>query len=493
MSPKKYQAVIFDLGNTLIHGDYSGRPVEERKVLLMDGVAELIEKLNGNFKLAIVSNTIEITSNQIRSKLAEVNLADNFEIIIATAEIGVHKPDPKPIQVALEKLNLQPEACIYVGDLETDQMAAEAAGVDFIYSGTNLDKEFWLNLSNRDSAYERALVGKWNFDSDFDFAARKKFDQLVKPPGSLGRLEKIVGKISGIRKTHRPSVDPAAIAVFIADHGIAKDDSVTPWPQIITKQMGDLAASGKAAISAFAAANDLYLEIVNVGTVDSTSHPDIYNHRIGAGTNDVRFGPAMTHVDAIHALEIGARTAERLIAGGSRFLGVGEIGIGNTTIAAAIISYITNTPASKVTGRGSGISDETFLRKQEIVEKLAQLPDQLSGVEILERIGGYEIAAIAGFILRASSQGVPVLLDGVNTNAAALIASQIKESCRLSLLAAHNSAEPGATVALKYLELEPILDLGLRLGEGTGAALAIPILRAACRAFNEMAQLSDLE
>jgi nicotinate-nucleotide--dimethylbenzimidazole phosphoribosyltransferase len=336
-------------------------------------------------------------------------------------------------------------------------------------------------------------VGKWDFDSDFDFAARKKFDQLVKPPGSLGRLEKIVGKLSGIRKTHRPSVDPAAIAVFIADHGIAKDDSVTPWPQIITKQMGDLAASGKAAISAFAAANDLYLEIVNVGTVDSTSHPDIYNHRIGAGTNDVRFGPAMTHVDAIHALEIGARTAERLIAGGSRFLGVGEIGIGNTTIAAAIISYITNTPASKVTGRGSGISDETFLRKQEIVEKLAQLPDQLSGVEILERIGGYEIAAIAGFILRASSQGVPVLLDGVNTNAAALIASQIKESCRLSLLAAHNSAEPGATVALKYLELEPILDLGLRLGEGTGAALAIPILRAACRALNEMAQLSDLE
>lgn len=492
MPLKKYQAIIFDLGNTLIQEDYSGRPVEARNVVLMDGVAELIEKLTGRIRLAIVSNTTDVTAEQIRNKLNEVNLGDKFEVILATSEIGVHKPHPLPIQLALDQLKLLPEQCLYVGDSTTDQIAARAAGVDFIFSGTNLDNEFWLNLGNKESAYQRSLVGEYHFDTGYELAARKKFDQLVKPPGSLGKLENIVGKIAGIRKTYKPNVDPAAIAVFIGDHGIAADDSVTPWPQIITKQMGDLAAAGQAAISTISAANDIYLEIVNVGTIEPTTHPDIYNHRIGAGTKDVRIENAMSREDAIHALEVGAQTAERLIAGGSRFLGVGEIGIGNTTIAAAIISYITNKPAAEVTGRGSGIPEETFIRKQEIVAKISNLPANLDGIEILERIGGFEVAAMAGFILRASSEGVPILLDGVITNAAALIATRLKENCKIFLFASHNSAEPGAIAALEHLNLEPILDLGLRLGEGTGAALAIPILRAACHALNEMALLSDL-
>ena len=489
---KKYKAIIFDLGNTLIAGDYSGKPVQERNIILMNGVTELISKLSGRVRLAIVSNTHEITSEQIKAKLAEVDLSEKFEVIIATAEIGVHKPDPKPIEVALKKLNLPPEVCLYVGDLESDRIAALAAGVDFIFSGTNLDNEFWLNLSNKESAYKRALASEYFFDTGYELAARKKFDLLVKPPGSLGLLEPLVAKIAGIRKSYKPDVDPAAIAVFIGDHGIASDDSVTPWPQIITKQMGDLAAGGQAAISTMCAANDIYLEIVNVGTVEPTTHPDIYNHRIGAGTKDIRFENAMTEKDAIHALEVGAQTAERLIAGGSRFLGVGEIGIGNTTISAAIISYITGKSAIEVTGRGSGISDETFERKREIVKSLANLEPNLSGVEILARIGGFEIAAMAGFILRAASEEIPILLDGVITTAAALVATRIKEDCKIFLLAAHNSAEPGAIAALNYLSINPILDLGLRLGEGTGAALAIPILRAACHAFNEMALLSDL-
>ncbi|MEN9679111.1 MAG: hypothetical protein RLZ57_240, partial [Actinomycetota bacterium] len=363
MPLKKYEAIIFDLGNTLIEEDFSGLPVEQRKLSLMPGALELLEKLHGRVRLAIVSNTVEATSDQIRNKLAEINFGDKFEVIIATAELGIHKPSPLPIQVALDKLNLTPNKCLYVGDSEIDQEAAKAAEVDFIFTGTNLDNEFWLNLGNKESAYQRSLVGEYHFDTGYELAARKKFDQLVKPPGSLGKLENIVGKIAGMRKTYKPSVDPAAIAVFIGDHGIAADDSVTPWPQIITKQMGDLAADGQAAISTISTANDIYLEIVNVGTIEPTTHPDIYSHRIGAGTKDVRIENAMSREDAIHALEVGAQTAERLIAGGSRFLGVGEIGIGNTTIAAAIISYITNKPAAEVTGRGSGIPEETFIRK----------------------------------------------------------------------------------------------------------------------------------
>ena len=490
---KKFEAILFDLGNTLIAEDYSGLPIEEQKVKVLPGAAELISKLHGKVKLGIVSNTTSITAKQIQEKLAEVELADKFEVVIATAELGVHKPDPAPIKMALDKLSVKPEKSLYVGDRPSDQMAARAAGVDFIFTGTNLDEQFWLNLENKDSALQRAINSKFEYSTSFELAARKKFDSLVKPPGSLGQLEPLVAKIAGIRHTYTPDIDPAAIAVFIGDHGIAKDDSVTPWPQAITRQMGDLAANGEAAISTMTRANDIYLEIINVGTVEPTTHKDIYSHRIAAGTKDIRYENAMSLDEVRHAMEIGAQTAERLIAGGSRFLGVGEVGIGNTTIAAAIIAYLTGKAASEVTGRGSGIPDETFRRKIEIVQAVSELDNNLTGEEVLMRIGGFELAAISGFILRAASQNVPIILDGVITAAAALVAVRIKEECKIFLIASHNSVEPGAIAALNFLGLKPILDLELRLGEGTGAALAMPILRAGCTALNEMALLSNLD
>ena len=489
---KEFEAILFDLGNTLIAEDYSGLPIEKQKVKVLPGADELISKLDGKVKLGIVSNTTSISAEQIRVKLAEVELADKFEVIIATAELGVHKPDPAPIKLALEKLGANPEKSLFVGDRMTDQIAARAAGMDFIFTGTNIDAQFWLNLENRESALQRAMNSKFEYSTSFELAAQEKFDSLVKPPGSLGRLEPLVAKIAGICHSNSPAVDPAAIALFIGDHGIAKDDSVTPWPQSITREMGDLAASGEAAISTMTRANEIFLEIINVGTVEPSTHKDVYDHRIAAGTKDIRFENAMTLGEVRHAMEVGAQTAERLIAGGSRCLGVGEVGIGNTTIAAAIIAYLTGEPASEVTGRGSGIPDETFRRKIEIVENVSNLDKNLTGEEVLMRIGGFELAAMAGFILRAASQNIPIILDGVITAAAALVAVRIREECKLFLIASHNSVEPGAMVALNNLNLQPILDLELRLGEGTGAALAIPILRAGCNALNEMALLSDL-
>jgi nicotinate-nucleotide--dimethylbenzimidazole phosphoribosyltransferase len=322
---------------------------------------------------------------------------------------------------------------------------------------------------------------------------RKEFDGLAKPVGSLGKLEKITAQIAGITHLPSPSVDPAAIALFGADHGIGADDSVTPWPQAITGLMLEVMGDNKAAVSVFAEVADVYAQIINVGAVVNSQSPGVRNERVASGTEDIRTHDAMSDSIVRDALEVGAQTAERLIAGGSRCLVTGEVGIGNTTSSAALIAHFAQSTAEQITGRGSGIDDETFARKVEIVGQLiAKTKDESDPIHTLAQIGGIEIAALVGYILRATSLQVPIVLDGVITLAAATVAKAINPGIAEFLIAGHSSSEPGSRIAIAHLGLDPILDLELRLGEGTGALLALPILRASCQGLSRIARISDL-
>jgi nicotinate-nucleotide--dimethylbenzimidazole phosphoribosyltransferase len=348
-------------------------------------------------------------------------------------------------------------------------------------------------LLHSDSALDRAMHTQLTFSQVHAEAVQKEFDGLAKPVGSLGKLEKVAAQIAGITHSHTPTIDPAAIAVFGGDHGIAADDSVTPWPQAITGMMLEVMGDNKAAVSVLAGVADVYCQYINVGVVSDSKSRAVRNERVKSGTQDIRNEPAMTREETIAAVNIGAQTAERLIAGGSRSLCTGEVGIGNTTPSAALIAHFAKASAEQVTGRGSGIDDETYARKVEIVEQLiTKTKIETDPIDVLAQIGGLEIAALTGYILRATSLQVPVVLDGVITLAAATVANGIKPKTTEFLIAAHCSSEPGSTIALKHLGLNPLLDLDLRLGEGTGALLAIPIIRSACQALSRMARISDL-
>ena len=490
---KRFDCVLFDLGNTLIAQENPGTPYESLTVKVLPGVQELLDQLYGKVKIGIVSNTKTITAADIQAKLSTVGLDKYFQIIIATAEFGIHKPDPAPITAAIEQLQCATDRTLFVGDLETDKQAALSAGGHFAYAGPNLYESVKQYVLHSQSAFDRAVHTRPSFSTEHYNAVRKEFDGLAKPVGSLGKLEVIAAQIAGITHSHTPKVDPAAIALFGADHGVAADNSVTPWPQAITGIMLEVMGENKAAVSVLADVADVYVEIINVGTIVDSKSSNVRNERVASGTQDIRNTNAMSDTVVRAALEAGAQTAERLIAGGSRCLITGEVGIGNTTPSAALIAHFTQSTAEQVTGRGSGIDDETYSRKIEIVANLiVRTKIEEDPIKILAQIGGIEIAALAGYILRAASLQIPVVLDGVITLAAATVAQAINHDINQFLIAGHASSEPGSRIAITHLQLQPILDLDLRLGEGTGALLSIPIIRASCLAFSGIARISDL-
>jgi nicotinate-nucleotide--dimethylbenzimidazole phosphoribosyltransferase len=490
---KRFDCVLFDLGNTLIAQENPGTPYEDLKVQVLMGVQQLLDELHGKVKLGIVSNTKTITAADIQAKLATVGLDKYFQCIIATAEFGTHKPDPAPIKAAIEQLQSTADRTLYVGDIETDKQAALAAGAHFAYAGPNLYQSIKHYTLHSDSAFDRAINTHPTFSQEHFDAVRKEFDGLAKPVGSLGKLENVAAQIAGIAHAHTPTVDPAAIALFGADHGIAADDSVTPWPQEITGMMLEVMGDNKAAVSVLADVADVYVQIINVGAITDSKSPQVRNERVASGTQDIRTNNAMSDAVVRAALEVGAQTAERLIAGGSRCLVTGEVGIANTTPSAALIAHFTQTTAEQVTGRGSGIDDQTYARKVEIVANLiTKTKVGKDPIKTLAQIGGIEITALTGYILRAASLQIPIVLDGVITLAAATVAKAINPEINQFLIAGHSSSEPGSRIAITHLQLQPILDLELRLGEGTGALLAIPIIRSACQALTRMARISDL-
>ena len=321
-------------------------------------------------------------------------------------------------------------------------------------------------------------------------AARERQEALTKPSGSLGRLEDVSVQLAGIASQCPPPLpEPAVVAVFAADHGVHAQ-GVTPWPQEVTAQMvANFLASG-AAVNAIATQAGAAVYVVDVGVAaDLPTAQGLLSRKVRPGTADMTEGPAMTLEEARLAVETGIKVAADLVDEGYRCLITGDMGIANTTASAALIAVFAGSTPALVTGRGTGIDDPTWARKVDVVRRALDLHrcDPASPLETLAAVGGLEHAALAGFILGGAARRVPVLLDGVIACAAAVAARAFAPQVTDYLIAGHLSTEPGALRALDALGLQPLLDLGMRLGEGSGAVLALPVVAAAARVLRDMA------
>ncbi|HXF18927.1 MAG TPA: nicotinate-nucleotide--dimethylbenzimidazole phosphoribosyltransferase [Streptosporangiaceae bacterium] len=327
-------------------------------------------------------------------------------------------------------------------------------------------------------------------DAEAVSQARDRQQALTKPAGSLGVLEDVSVQLAGLAGECPPPLpEPAVVAVFAADHGVHAQ-GVTPWPQEVTAQMvANFLASG-AVVNAIAAQAGADVCVVDVGVAaDLPAAPGLLPRKIRPGTADMTAGPAMSRAEAERAVEVGIETARDLVAAGHNCLLTGDMGIANTTASAALIAAFTGADPEQVTGRGTGIDDPTWQRKVEVVRRALDRhqPDPADPLGVLAAVGGLEHAALAGFILGGAALRVPVVLDGVIACAAALAARALAPDAVAGLLAGHLSTEPGARRALDALGLRPLLDLGLRLGEGSGAVLALPVVTAAARVLREVA------
>jgi nicotinate-nucleotide--dimethylbenzimidazole phosphoribosyltransferase len=325
--------------------------------------------------------------------------------------------------------------------------------------------------------------------------ARARQDRLTKPRGSLGRLEELSVQLAGIAGVCPPPVpEPAHVVIFVADHGVVAE-GVTPWPQEVTAQMVGNFVAGDAAINVLARAAGASVTVVDVGVATPLppaceNAPGLLRHPLGAGTANLAEGPAMDLADCRAALDLGAQLALQFVAFGARALVTGEMGIGNTTSAAALVAALTGRLPALVTGRGTGLDDAGLAHKTAIVERALRMHMRAIAtgpLETLAAVGGYEIAALAGFIVGGAGADVPVLVDGLIADAALLVAERLVPGVAARCIAGHRSAEPGAAAVLEELGMVPVLDLDLRLGEGSGACLALPVVEAAVRILTEMA------
>ena len=333
-------------------------------------------------------------------------------------------------------------------------------------------------------------------DADAMTAARERQDRMTKPRGSLGALEDVSVRLAGLAGSCPPPLpEPACVAVFAADHGVHAQ-GVSPWPQEVTAQMVANFLAGGAVVNAFAAQAGAEVTVVDVGVAaDLEPVPGLLPRKIGRGTADFTAGPAMTRDQAVAAVVTGAEIARDLVAAGNRCLVTGDMGIANTTASAALICAFTGADPAEATGRGTGIDALTYAKKIEVVcrglarhqPNLPSSPEPADPLAVLAAFGGFEHAALAGFILGAAALRVPVILDGVIAGAAALAAVALAPDAIAACFAGHRSAEPGHAVTLSYLGLRPLVDLGLRLGEGTGAVLALPLVQSAARALRDVA------
>lgn len=318
-------------------------------------------------------------------------------------------------------------------------------------------------------------------------AAQARQGELTKPPGALGRLEEVGNRLAAIAGCVPPPVpERALVTVFAADHGI-QAHGVSPWPQEVTTQMVATMLAGGAGVSVLSRANGADLQLVDVGMV--TPVEGALDRRIAAGTADFSVGPAMTRAQALAAVEVGIDIAQAAVADGYQILIAGECGIGNTTAAAALVSVFTGRSAVEVTGGGAGSVGSTLRRKQELIAAAVEGRGITADdpIAALAEVGGFEHAAMVGFYLAAAAARVPVILDGVIACSAALVAARLAPDVLDYCIAGHLGVEPGIAAALDVLQLEPLVDLGLRLGEATGALTALPMVRAAARILGEMA------
>jgi nicotinate-nucleotide--dimethylbenzimidazole phosphoribosyltransferase len=326
-------------------------------------------------------------------------------------------------------------------------------------------------------------------------AAAGRIAALATPPGALGRLAPLAVRLAAISGRVPPPV-PATPAVLIAaaDHGVHAQ-GVTPWPQEVTTHMVELFGQGRATVNALARTVGATVAVVDVGCArEPAPHPALWSRRVRAGTADLAVGPAMTRDQVEQAVAAGAEVAAALIDDGVDLLATGDMGIASTTATACVTAACTGRRAGDTTGPGAGVTDPTLAHKIAVVTAALQRhrPDPADPVGVLAAVGGLEHAALVGAMLAAAARRVPVLLDGAITAAAALVAVALCPPLTGHLVASHRSPEPSASVALDHLELAPLVDLELRLGEGTGGLLAVPLVQAAARLLGEVATLADL-
>lgn len=324
-------------------------------------------------------------------------------------------------------------------------------------------------------------------------AARARQDELTKPRGSLGRLEELSIQIAGIKGRLISGFEHKAIITMAADHGVV-NEGVTLYPQEVTAQMVSNFLNGGAAINVLANFVGVRVVVVDMGTASELlSHPDLICRKIAYGTKNMAQQAAMTPTEAVRSIEAGIEVVDSEITKGLDIVGTGDMGIGNTSASSAICAAIMGEPVEKVTGRGEGLGDEQLAHKVKVIERALELnkANPQEPIDVLAKVGGFEIGGLAGVMLGAAAHHIPVVIDGFISGAAALIATKLSPQLRDYLIAAHLSAESGHKVLLRYLRLTPLLNLEMRLGEGTGAALGMTIVEAAVKTLTQMATFSE--
>jgi len=327
---------------------------------------------------------------------------------------------------------------------------------------------------------------------DPDGAVARRLDNKTKPPGSLGRLEELARRYVSIHRRARPIAEKA-VFVFAGDHGVAAA-GVSAYPQEVTAQMVLNFLAGGAAINVLARHVGARVVVADLGVAaDLPAHENLVVRKVRRGTRNMLEGPAMTREEAVRALEAGIGIFEETGGATLDLCGTGDMGIGNTTASSAIVSVLARKDTAEVTGRGTGIDAGRHALKVQVVRRAIEVnrPDPADPLDVLAKVGGYEIGGLAGVCLAAAGRRVPVVLDGFISTAAAMIACALAPATRDYLIASHRSVEPGHAAMLEWLDLSPLFDLGLRLGEGTGAALAMPLVEAGVKILLEMASFDE--
>ena len=319
--------------------------------------------------------------------------------------------------------------------------------------------------------------------------AQVRLDNLTKPLGSLGRLEELAKQVVGITGNLKPELKNKVIFTFAGDHGVTAE-GVSAYPKEVTAQMVYNFLNGGAGINVLAKQAGARVVVADLGVCsDLKPNPKLVIKKINYGTKNMASGPAMTKEEAVKAIEAGIDIFENEYKNGIDIVGIGEMGIGNTTSASAITASFTKKPVVDITGKGTGIDEKGLENKIRVIKKAieANKPDSSNAVDVLSKVGGFEIAGLCGVVLGAAARRIPVVVDGFISASAALVAYHIEPKVKDYLIASHRSVESGHGIILEHIGLKPILDLDLRLGEGTGAALAIPIIEASIKILTQMA------
>ncbi len=324
-------------------------------------------------------------------------------------------------------------------------------------------------------------------------SAQAKLDDLTKPPGSLGKLEELAKQVVGITGSLNPVTDKKAVLVMAGDHGVVKE-GVSAYPQEVTMQMVLNFLGGGAAINVLARHIGAEVQVVDMGVAaEFEPSPKLLDKKVAAGTNSMTSGPAMDRGQAVRSLEAGIEAAEMMIENDYNIIATGDMGIGNTTASSAIVSVICKIDAEEVTGFGTGIDQDGLKKKIEAIKTAIEVndPDPDDGIDVLSKVGGFEIGGIAGVILACAAHRIPIVIDGFISSAGALIANTIEPKSAYFMIPSHCSVEKGHQIVLDHLGLKPLFDFDMRLGEGTGAAIGINIVEAAVKIMNEMATFSS--